>query len=114
MQSIQTYHTNPLSIFGAIAKRPTKMLIDTGASLTLINSNLFYQVPDYIRQRARRPSSNFQIHLADKSCLHVQNTVLLPITIATHTRKHKVYVVPQTMATMYYWQRFYSKGITFR
>jgi hypothetical protein len=71
------------------------MLIDTGASLTLINSDLFYQLPYYIRQRARCPSSNFQIHLADKSCLHVHKIILLPIMIANHTRRHNVYVVPK-------------------
>jgi hypothetical protein len=80
---------------GTIAKRPTKMLIDSGASLTLINSNLFYQLPYYIRQSARYPSSKFQIHLADKSCLQVQKTLVLPITIANHTRKHIAYVVPK-------------------
>jgi len=71
------------------------MLIDTGASLTLINSDLFYQLPYYIRQRARCTPSNFLVQLADKSCLHVQKTILLPITIANHTRRHTIYVVPK-------------------
>jgi hypothetical protein len=71
------------------------MLIDSGASLTLINSNLFHQLPYYIRQSARYRSSKFQIHLADKSCLQAQKTLLLPITIANRTRKHTVYVVPK-------------------
>ena len=71
------------------------MLIDSGASLTLINSNLFYQLPYYIRQGARYPPSNLQVHLADKSRVHVEKTLLLPITIAHQTRKHLVYVVPK-------------------
>ncbi len=82
-------------IFGTIAQRPTKMLIDSGASLTLINSDLFYQLPYYIRQNARYPSSKFQIHLADKSRLEVQKILRLPITIANHTRQHIVHVVPR-------------------
>jgi hypothetical protein len=71
------------------------MLIDSGASLTLINSNLFHQLPYYIRQSAQYPLSKFQIHLADKSCIQVQKTLLLPITIANNTRKHIVHVVPK-------------------
>ena len=71
------------------------MLIDSGASLTLINSNLFYQLPYYIRQGARYPPSNLQVHLADKSRVHVEKSLLLPITIANRTRKHLVYVVPK-------------------
>ncbi|CAF1048232.1 unnamed protein product [Didymodactylos carnosus] len=70
------------------------MLINSGASLTLIKSNLFH-LPYYIRQSARYPSSKFQIHLADKSCLYVQKSLLLPITIANRTKKHIVYVVPK-------------------
>jgi hypothetical protein len=39
--------------------------------------------------------SKLQVHLADKSCLQVQKTLLLPITIANHTRRHIVHVVPK-------------------
>lgn len=92
---IQTCQTVPLSILETVDKRPTKMLIGSGASLTLINSGLFHQLPYNIRQSARHLSSKFQIHLADKSCLQVQKTLLLPITIANCTRKHIVYVVPR-------------------
>jgi predicted HD phosphohydrolase len=80
---------------GTIAERPTKMLIDSGASVTLINSTLFHQLPYYIQQNARYPSSKFEIHLADKSCLQIQKTLFLPITIANHTREHIVHVVPK-------------------
>jgi hypothetical protein len=71
------------------------MLIDSGASLTLINLDLFYRLPYYIRQNARYPSSKLLIQLADKSCLEVQGTLLLPITIANQMRKHIVHVVPK-------------------
>ena len=71
------------------------MLIDSGASLTLINSKLFQQLPYQVRQSARYPSSNLQVHLADKSCIHVQKTLTLPITIAGQTNEHVVYVVPK-------------------
>jgi hypothetical protein len=80
---------------GTVAERPTKMLIDSGASLTLINLELFHQLPHHIRQHAYYPSSNFQVHLADKSCLYVLKTILLPITIAGKTRKHVVHVIPK-------------------
>ena len=87
--------TNPLSIDGIISERPTKMLIDSGASLTLINSELFYRLPYYIRKDARFPPSNLQVRLADKSRVYVEKTLLLPITIANRTKKHVVYVVPK-------------------
>jgi hypothetical protein len=74
IHSTQTFQTNPLSIFGTIATRPTKMLIDSGASLTLIISKLFFQLSYYIRRRTRYPTNNLQLYLADKSCLHVQRT----------------------------------------
>ena len=35
-----------------------------------------------------------RVHLADKSCVQAQKTLLLPITIANRTRKHRVYVAP--------------------
>ena len=92
--SIQTLQTNPLTIRGTIAKQPIRMLIDSGASLTVINSNLFYQLPYYIRRHAQFPTGNLQLHLADKSCVQVQKTLLLSITIANRTRRHRVYVVP--------------------
>ena len=71
------------------------MLIDSGASLTLINLDFFYQLPYYIRQHIRYPTSNVQLHLADKSCLQVQGTIKLPINIANRIRRHKVHVVPK-------------------
>ena len=61
--SVQSCKTNPLSINGTIAEQPTTMLIDLGASLTLINSELFYKHPDYILQGARYPPSNLQMYV---------------------------------------------------
>ena len=92
--SIQVSQINPLVISGTIAKQPIKMLIDSGASLTLINSNLFYRLPYHIRQRAAYPTNNLQLLLADKSCIQVQKSLTLPITIANQTRYHKIHVVP--------------------
>ncbi|CAF3380487.1 unnamed protein product [Rotaria socialis] len=51
-------------ISGKIAKQPTKMLIDSGASLTLINSSLFNRLPYHIRQRVEYQTGNLQLHLA--------------------------------------------------
>ena len=86
---------NPLSIHGIIDERPTEMLIDSGASLTLINLDLFQQLPRYIRQTTQEPPSNLQVHLADKSCVPVQGILTLPITIAGRTQEHVVHVVPK-------------------
>ncbi len=94
-QISQNYKMNPLLIWGSIANRPTEMLIDSGASVTLINTKLFYKLPMYIRQNARNPSLRSQIQLADKSCIQITKTILLPITIENQTRKHVVYVVPE-------------------
>jgi hypothetical protein len=71
------------------------MLIDSGASLTLINSKLFHQLPYYIRRNARNLFSRIHLQLADKSYIEAQKTLLLPITIADQTRKHIVYLVPR-------------------
>ena len=71
------------------------MLIDSGASLTLINSKLFQELPYRVRQRAQHLSSNLQVYLADKSCVHVQKTLTLPITMAGQTVEHVVHVVPK-------------------
>ncbi|CAF1558900.1 unnamed protein product, partial [Adineta ricciae] len=58
--TIPNDHVHSLTTEGFIAQRPTKMLIDTGASLTLINSRLFYELPNYIRASARHLSTKFQ------------------------------------------------------
>ena len=78
-----------------IAGRRTQLLIDSGASLTLINLQFFLQLPRYYRQRARPPPSNLCLQLADRSQLDVKYALLLPITISNSTRVHKVYVVPR-------------------
>ena len=91
----EKHKLNPLIIWGSIANRPTEMLIDSGASITLINSNLFYQLPVYIRQKARNSLEKSHVQLADKSCIEITKTILLPITIENQTRQHVVYVVPE-------------------
>ncbi|CAF1502254.1 unnamed protein product [Adineta steineri] len=88
------YQTNPLTMNGTIANQPTEILIDSGASLTLINSNLFFQLPHSIRRYAQYPKVNLQLHLADKSCLQVHKIIQLPISIANRTIRHTVHVVP--------------------
>lgn len=86
---------DPLAILGIIANRVTKVLIDTGASLSLINLELFNRLPGYIRQNAQYLSSPLQVHLADRSCLAVQKSLTVSITIANRTKEHIVYVVPR-------------------
>ena len=60
-----------------IAGRRTQLLIDSGASLTLINLQFFLQLPRYYRQRARPPPSNLCLQLADRSQLDVKYALLL-------------------------------------
>lgn len=86
---------NPLVIPGEIAGRKTQLLIDSGASLTLINLNFFYRLPKYYRKMVRPPPPNLCLLLADRSRLYVKYALSLPITISNSTRFHKVYVVPK-------------------
>ncbi|CAF4673584.1 unnamed protein product, partial [Rotaria socialis] len=78
-----------------IAGRRTQLLIDSGASLTLINLHFFLQLPKYYRKKARLPPSNLCLQLADRSQLYVKYALSLPITISNSTRMHRVYVVPK-------------------
>lgn len=77
-----------------MAGQRTKLLIDSGASLTLINQYLFNRLPKHYRQQATRPPPNLFLQLADRSQLYIQSVLSLPITIAHSTRIHTVYVVP--------------------
>lgn len=86
---------NPFIVPGEIAGRRTQLLIDSGASLTLINLNFFNELPKCYRQTARPPPPNLCLQLADRSQLYVKYALLLPITISNSTRTHKVYVVPK-------------------
>ena len=99
IHTVNFHNTNPLLIFGAIAGRRTQLLIDSGASLTLINSHFFSKLPAYYRQQARSPPPNLCLQLADRSQLYVKFSLSLPITIAHSTRTHTVYVVPQLWRT---------------
>lgn len=88
-------NTTPLIVSGKIAGRQTPLLIDSGASLTLINYRLFNQLPLYYRRRARLPPPSLFLQLADRSRLDIKYRLTLPICIANSTRTHTVYVVPQ-------------------
>ncbi|CAF4231076.1 unnamed protein product [Rotaria sp. Silwood2] len=93
------HHNTPLILPGGIAGRRTKLLIDSGASLTLINLQFFLQLARYYRQRARPPPPNLCLQLADRSQLYVKYVLSLPITISNSTRLHEVYVVPKLWRT---------------
>lgn len=89
------HNNTPLILPGNIVGRRTQLLIDSGASLTLINLQFFLRLPQYYRQRAQPPPSNLCLQLADRSQLNVKYALSLPITISNATRVHKVYVVPK-------------------
>ncbi|CAF5016786.1 unnamed protein product, partial [Rotaria magnacalcarata] len=78
-----------------VAGRRTKLLIDSGASLTLINLEFCLQLPRYYRQKAELPPPNLCLQLADRSQLYVKYTLSLPITISNSTRVRRIYVVPK-------------------
>ncbi|CAF4150636.1 unnamed protein product, partial [Adineta steineri] len=86
---------NPLTVLGYVAGLPTRLLIDSGASLTLINKDLFTKLPYYFRRQARYPPSGLILQLADNSQLTVQYVLSLPITITNCTKTHTVYIVPK-------------------
>ena len=71
------------------------MLIDTGSSLTLINSTLLSKLNPDITRQLRPPPSNTYLQLADKSQLYISHTLNVPISIDNVTTKYTVYVVPQ-------------------
>ena len=95
IHTINLTNTNPLVLPGRIAGQKTHLLIDSGASLSLINLHFFYQLPMHYRRRAQYPPTNLCLQLADRSQLHVKYALSLPITISNSTRIHTVYVVPQ-------------------
>lgn len=95
IHAMNLYNTTPLIISGKVAGRQTQLLIDSGASLTLINLQLFNQLPYYYRKQVQLPPPYFFLQLADRSRLNVKYQLTLPITISNSTRNHIVYVVPQ-------------------
>ncbi len=99
IHSVNFRNTNPLLLPGIIGDRQTQLLIDSGASLTLINLQFFLHLPLHYRRRARNPPSNLFLQLADRSQLQVKYALSLPITISGSTRIHTVYVVPQLWRT---------------
>ena len=78
-----------------IAGRYTQLLIDSGASLTLINLHVFNQLPKYYHERAQPLPPNLCLQLADRFQLYVKYVLWLPITISNSARIHEVYVVPK-------------------
>ncbi|CAF4701187.1 unnamed protein product, partial [Rotaria socialis] len=95
IHTMNIHNNTPLILPGMVAGRRTELLIDLGASLTLINLEFFLQLPRYYRQKAELPPPNLCLQLADISQLYVKYTLSLPITISNSTRVHRIYVVPK-------------------
>lgn len=87
--------SEPLTITGRVAGKTTSLLIDSGASLTLINEKLFQQLPYHFQRKARSPPHSLYLQLADGSRLCPKYVLHLPISIRDNTRWQRVYVVPQ-------------------
>ena len=93
---INTLHASlptHLTISGCIGLIPVNFLIDTGSSLTLIDDCLFRKLPSYLTRFRRRPPSTIALRLPNNSLLHIQWTLLLPITLKQTTRWATFYVV---------------------
>lgn len=69
-------------------------LIDTGSTLTLINSQVFNQLNPKFTQKRTEPPPSLSLHLAGHSSLIVKWVVNLPFTFNNTTRWHMTYVVP--------------------
>ncbi|CAF1301583.1 unnamed protein product [Adineta ricciae] len=89
-----SFPNQPLSINGRIGSLPISFLIDTGSTLTLINSQIFNQLNPRLTQTKNKPPSALSLRLADHSPLTVQWVVTLPFTFNHTTRWHPAYVVP--------------------
>lgn len=94
MFSIHSKQANPLIISGWIGKHQVDMLIDTGASLTLVNFELYNKLPVWIQRRTVYLKDPIQLRLANKSHVCADKYVILPITVTDYTVNHRAYVVP--------------------
>ena len=70
------------------------MLIDTGSSLTLINSYLLWKLKPQSTQFLE-PPSDIKLQLADRSPLYIKYALKVPIIINDSTHEYIVYVVPR-------------------
>jgi len=95
IHTIYTQTSNTLTIQGNIGGIPTSMLIDTGSSLTLINSHLLSKLDPFITKNLRPPPFNIHLQLADKSPLYISHTLKLPVTIDNITQSYTVYIAPR-------------------
>ncbi|CAF2263104.1 unnamed protein product [Rotaria magnacalcarata] len=84
----------PLTVPGRIGTLPLTLLIDTGSSLTLINSHVFHQLHPRLKRSRRTPPPSLTLQLANQSSIYMQSQLQVPITIHNTTHWHLVYVVP--------------------
>ncbi|CAF1473310.1 unnamed protein product [Adineta ricciae] len=92
--SIQSQNVNSLIIQGIIGDVPTPMLIDTGSSMTLINSYLLSKLsPGLIK--LLQPPPQIHLQLADGSPLYIKHILQLSITIDNVTQQYSTYIVPR-------------------
>ena len=88
---------NPLTVLGKIAGLLISLLIDSEASLTLVNRKLFSQLPLHFYHQVRYPMSLTFLQLRNGFKFQGRYVLRLPITIANSTRIHTVYVVPRSL-----------------
>ena len=71
----------------------TKLLVDTGAAVTIISSELFNRIPDNVKPQLTECTS-VKLEAADGNCIAVAGTATVDITIGTANFAWKVYVAP--------------------
>ena len=86
------------------------MLIDTGSSLTLINSSLVSKLDPHITKHIRPPPPNVHLQLADRSQIYISHSLKVPININSVTTQYTVYVVPQLWRSCIIGNNFISEN----
>ncbi len=69
-------------------------MIDTGSSLTLINSQVFKRLDYHLTKSRRKPPPSLSLRLPNQSSLPIEWVLRLPFTFQNTTRWHTAYVVP--------------------
>lgn len=94
INTLNTLSDHPLTIKGRIGSLSLTFLIDTGSTITLINSKVFNQLSPRLTQFCQQPSTTLSLRLANQAPLRIQWVLQLPFSFNNTTRWHTTYVAP--------------------